>query len=149
MSKRIVGLVVAVAFVLTASVSFAGWKGFKGSGGWGPGTKYAAMYNPATVETLSGTVQDIAPVVPFKGMYSGVMVVLKTDKETLNVHLGPAWYVERLDVKIDKGDTIEVKGSKTTFANAPTIIASEIKKADTVIVLRDNNGIPVWAGWRR
>jgi len=149
MSRRIMAVFVAVVFVLTATVASAGWKGFKGSGGWGPGTKYAGLYNPSTVDTVSGEVVDIQPIVPFKGMYSGVMLVLKTDKETLNVHLGPSWYVERLDVRLEKGDKIEVKGSKVTFANAPTIIAAEIKKGDTLIVLRDANGIPVWAGWKR
>jgi hypothetical protein len=31
---------------------------------------------------------------------------------------------------------------------APTIIAAEIKKGDSVIILRDENGVPVWSGRR-
>ena len=88
-------------------------------------------------------------MVPQKGMYSGVQVILKTDKETIPVHLGPSWYIERLDMKILKGDNIEVKGSRVTFAGKPAIIAGELKKGDQVLVLRDANGVPVWAGWRR
>ncbi len=81
------------------------------------------MYNPATVETLSGTVEAVDKVTPMKGMYSGVHVMLMTDKETVSVHLGPEWYVERQDVKIEKGDNIEVKGPRVTFAGKPAIIA--------------------------
>ena len=31
----------------------------------------------------------------------------------------------------------------------PVIIVTEVKKGDTVMKLRDDNGIPVWSGWRR
>jgi hypothetical protein len=55
----------------------------------------------------------------------------------------------RLDTKIQKGDTIEVKGSRVTITGKPAIIAAEVKKGDNVLVLRDNNGIPAWTGWRR
>jgi len=75
--------------------------------------------------------------------------MLKTDKETVSVQLGPEWYVERLDTKIQKGDEIEVKGSRVTISGKPTIIAAEVKKGDSTLVRRDSAGIPAWAGWRR
>lgn len=84
-----------------------------------------------------------------KGMYSGIHLILKTDKETIDVHLGPEWYIERLDTKIKKGDKIEVKGSRLTISGKPAIIAAEVKKGDNVLILRDSAGIPTWAGWRR
>lgn len=150
MKQKNIMLTAAIALILSATVALAQpWQGWRGSGGWGPGTQYNRMYNPSTVETLSGTVTDIQTVVPAKGMNSGVQVVLKTDKETIPVHLGPSWYVERLDVKIAKGDTIEAKGSRITFAGKPAIIAGELKKGEQSLILRDANGVPVWAGWRR
>jgi len=135
---------------LTAN-SFAQKGAFKwrGSGGWGPGTPYNRMYDPAKVETVSGKVEAVTQIVPMKGMYAAAAVVLKTDKETIPVHLGPEWYIGRLDTKIIKGDTIEVKGARTTFNGKPAIIAGEIKKGDSVLVLRDASGIPIWSGWRR
>jgi hypothetical protein len=48
-----------------------------------------------------------------------------------------------------KGDKIEVKGSRVTISGKPAIIAAEVKKGDTILVLRDSAGIPAWAGWRR
>jgi len=145
-----ISLMIAVSLLFTLSTAFAGpWKGWRGSGGWGMGSQYNRMYNPATVETLSGVVGAVDKVMPMKGMNSGVHVILKTDKETISVHLGPEWYIERLDTKIEKGDKIEVKGSRVTFADKPAIIAAEVKKGDSTLVLRDSNGIPAWAGWRR
>lgn len=149
-TTRIIGMAVALSVLFFASFALAGpWKGYRGSGGWGMGSQYQRLFNPATVETVSGTVESVEKITPMKGMHSGIHLTVKTEKESVDVHLGPEWYIERLDTKIQKGDTIEVKGSRVTVAGKPAIIAAEVKKGDNVLVLRDNNGIPAWAGWRR
>lgn len=151
-TRKFLILLLTVSLVLSASFAFGQpmksmkWKG---SGGWGMGSQYQRMYNPATVETISGTVESVDKVRPMKGMMYGIHLLLKTDKETISVHLGPSWYIERLDTKIQKDDRIEVKGSRITFDGKPAIIAAEVKKGDSVLILRDSAGIPVWAGWRR
>jgi hypothetical protein len=122
---------------------------WRGGGGWGAGGQYGRLYDPKTVETVSGTVTSIEQMTPFKGMGPGVHLTLKTDKESISVHVGPAWYIERQDIKIAAGDQIEVKGSRITYQGKPAIIAAEIHKGDEVLLLRDANGIPMWAGWRR
>jgi hypothetical protein len=122
---------------------------WKGSGGWGSGTPYGRMYNPQTVETISGEVVSVDKITPMKGMNYGVHLTLKTDRGTISVHLGPGWYIENQDLQIAPGDRIEVKGSRITFQGKPTLIAAEVKKGDAVLVLRDASGFPVWSGWRR
>jgi hypothetical protein len=82
-------------------------------------------------------------------MSKGVHLTLKTDKETVSVHLGPAWYLENQDVKIEKKDRLEIKGSRVSFGGKPAIIASEVRKGDQILTLRDNDGFPVWSAWRR
>ena len=145
-----IGMAVLAVWAVTVSLATAGpGRGWKGSGGWGMGGGYQGMYNPATVETISGTIESIVRTVPMKGMNRGVHVTFKAEKGPVSVHLGPEWYVERLDTELKKGDSIEVKGSRVTFAGNPAIIAAEIKKGDAVLKLRDDNGIPAWAGWRR
>jgi hypothetical protein len=84
-----------------------------------------------------------------KGMSYGIHLTVKADKETVSVMLGPGWYIERQDTKLAKGDMVEVKGSRITYEGKPAIVAAEVKKGDAVLKLRDNNGVPVWAGWRR
>jgi len=148
-TKRFISVVVVLSVILTSSMAFAGWGGWRGSGGWGMNDPYQRNYNPATVETISGTVESVDKVTPVKGMYSGIHLMVKTDKETISVDLGPEWYIERLDTKIEKGDKVGVKGSRVTIAGKPSIIAAEVKKGDSTLVLRDSAGIPAWAGWRR
>ncbi len=122
---------------------------WKGSGGWGSGTPYCRMYNTQTVEAISGEVVSVDKITPMKGMNYGVHLTLKTDKETISVHLGPGWYIENQDVKIAPDDKIEVKGSRITFEGKPALIAAEVRKGDDVLILRDTSGFPVWSGWRR
>jgi len=136
------------SLLLTTDALAQGFR-WRGGGGWGPGGQYGRMYDPKTVETVSGEVMSVQQMTPMKGMGPGVHLTLKTDKESIDVHLGPAWYIERQDIKIAAGDKIEVKGSRITYQGKPAIIAAEIHKGDEVLVLRDANGIPMWAGWRR
>ncbi len=131
------------------TVSAAPWEGWRGSGGWGAHGAYQRLFNPATVETVRGEVTAVERITPLRGMGAGIHLQLKTDKETIPVHLGPAWYIERLDTRIDKGDAIEVEGSRVTVAGKPAIIAAQVKKEGAQLTLRDARGIPVWSGWRR
>jgi len=142
----------AVAVFLVAASSFAQPKPgmmWRGSGGWGPGSQYNKMYDPKVVETITGEVTAVDRITPAKGMSGGVHMNVKTDKETISVQLGPSWYLENQDVKIEAKDKVEVKGARTTFAGKPAIIAAEVKKGDEVLKLRDDSGFPVWSGWRR
>ena len=151
---RQIGLALAIAgMMLFAGVSVFAQRGpgmmWRGSGGWGPDSQYNRMYDPKTVETITGEVTKVDHITPGKGMSGGVHILVKTEKGTLSVHLGPSWYLENQDVKIEPKDKVEVKGSRITFGGKPAIIAIEIKKGDEVLKLRDESGFPVWSGWRR
>lgn len=132
---------------LSVSVSLAQpWRGWRGSDGWGMNSSYQRIYNPATVEMLMGEIVEIEKNVPIKGMATGIHLSVKTAKDTIAVHLGPEWFIERLDTQLTKGDTVQVKGSRVTFNGKPAVIAAEIKKGDQTILLRNEAGIPVWSG---
>ncbi|MFZ5875438.1 MAG: DNA-binding protein [Nitrospirota bacterium] len=124
---------------------------WKGSGGWGADSPHVKLYNPQTVQTMSGEVLSVSETIPMKGMSPGVHLMVKTDtdKETLSIHLGPGWYVENQDVKIEPKDRIEVTGSRITFKGQPAIVAAEVRKGDDILRLRDESGVPLWSGWRR
>lgn len=103
----VIFMALSIVTLCLTTESFAQRGGMKcqGSGGRGPGTPYQRLYNPATVETISGTVEGIEKVTPMKGMYPAIELIVKTDKETIPVHLGPEWYIGRLDTKIEKRNT--------------------------------------------
>jgi hypothetical protein len=146
------GTVIAVLAILSLFLTFNSFAQmgpmWKGSGGWGMGTQYSKMYDPKTVETITGEVVSVDKITPMKGMSHGVHIMLKTAKETISVHLGPDWYIENQDIKIEPKDTVEVKGSRITFQGKPAIIAADIKKGNEILKLRDEKGFPVWSAWR-
>ena len=148
--KKIITIVALAAILGLAAGAFAqrGMQ-WKGGSGWGMDSPYQRMYNPQTVETITGEVISLDMVTPMKGMGHGVHMMVRTDEETIPVHLGPAWYIENQDVQILPHDEVEVKGSRTMFHGAPALIAAEVKKEDQVLELRDEQGFPVWSGWRR
>lgn len=108
---RFIGLTVILTLVLTATAAWAqpGMGPGRGQGrGWGAGDPYSRMYNSKTVETLSGEVVSVDKFTPGRKMSYGVHFTLKTEKETIPVHLGPSWYMEKQGVTIAQGDKVEV-----------------------------------------
>ena len=119
----------------------------RGAGGWTTGP-YARMYDPKTVETVKGEITQVDLVTPMRGMSEGVHVVLKTDKGNLSVHLGPAWYLDHQDTQMAVGDRVEIRGSRITFDGKPALVAAEVHKGAETLRLRDDQGLPMWRGWR-
>lgn len=142
-------LAVSVSAALALPAFAAPWQGWRGSGGWGMGGSYQRMYDPAKEEAIAGEVVGLEKSSSRKGPANGVHLLLRTASETVPVHLGPAWYIERLDTRLEKGDRVEVKGSRVVVDGKPALIAAEVRKGEAVLQLRDAAGVPVWAGWRK
>lgn len=140
-----------LALITAASIGVAGPRGFgwKGSGGWAADGTYGRLYDSKALVTIHGTITSLQEVTPMRGMGAGVHLLLKADAETLDVHLGPVWYLEAQDADLKVGDAIVVRGSRVQIDQRPALIAVEIKRGDDVLVLRDADGVPRWAGWRR
>jgi len=146
---RVIFIILTMFMVIFTAESLAqqGKKG-RGAGGWRTDSTFNRLYNPKTVETVTGKIIALDTLKSAKGMSYGVHLMLKTDKETISIHLGPGRYLENQDVKIGLQDKVEIKGSRITFEGKPAIIAAEVKKGDGLLKLRDENGIPVWSGRR-
>lgn len=145
----VIGTVLAFLLLPLGPGALAQGMKWRGSGGWGPGGAYSRLYDPKTVETVTGEVVKVDRIIPMRGMSGGVHLLVKTDKGDVSVHLGPQWYLENQDVKIEPKDRVEIKGSRVTVQGKPALIAAEVKKGDEVLRLRDDAGVPMWAGWRR
>jgi hypothetical protein len=44
---------------------------------------------------------------------------------------------------------VEIRGAKAFRRGEEVLIAAEVKRGQDVLKLRDENGAPAWAGWRR
>ena len=124
-----------------------GWGGKAAAGGeWVLPMARSITRKPLSLSAVKSSVSNRKPI---KGMSYGVHMTVKTDKETISVHVGPGWFIENQDIKIVPKDKVEVTGSRITFEGKPAIIAAEVKKGEEILKLRDENGFPAWSGWRR
>lgn len=108
------------------------------------------MFDPSTVETVEGTIQEIREVGPQGRPLPGTHVILDVDGEEMEAHLGPRWFFAQKGVAFKEGDMLKVKGSKVELMGKPAVIASEVEIEGNTIQLRDpQTGVPMWRGWQR
>ena len=105
------------------------------------------VYDPATEVTMKGTIEAVNQLKGPRG-WAGTHLSLKTDSGTIDVHAGPSWFLAQNKVSLEKGDQIEVTGSKVKFNNSDALIARELKKDGAAITLRNAQGIPAWSRGR-
>jgi hypothetical protein len=106
------------------------------------------MYDKRAEVTVTGTVEEVREMTGMSGMAGGSVrgmhVMLKTDKQTFEVHLGPVHYLKEQKVDLAKGDAIEVSGARVTMGDRRVILARELRKGDQTWTLRDAEGRPRW-----
>jgi hypothetical protein len=116
----------------------------------GGGRQGSPMYDVNSETTITGTVDSVENITGSGGRgrrgLGGTHLVLKTEKEALNVHLGPTAYLAEQKIVIAKGDALEILGSRVTVDNETFLIAKRIKKGDNTWTLRDASGRPAWSG---
>ena len=108
---------------------------------------YDKLFNPQTVENLKGKVVGLETLTAGRGHQvhaSLVFMRLKTDKETIEVYLGPQPYLDKQKVKLAANDQVMVKGSRVNYEGKPLIIAMGVRKGRQGMRLRNKQGIPMW-----
>jgi hypothetical protein len=139
--KRIVSLLLSlVLFACLAPAQQRPMKGMKGMGMMMPN------YDPAKEVTVTGTVEEVVQQ-PAQGRMpmGGVHLMLKTADKTVEVHVGPNFFLNEKKVTFAKGDQVQVIGAEFEQNGTKGIIAREIKRGDTTLTLRDEKGIPKWS----
>ena len=122
---------------------------FRGSGDWCIGDPYEQTFTNSNLETVSGQVMSIDTVTPMPGMSSGIKIMLKTSREDVTVHLGPAWFILYQDMSLSVNDkNVEARGCRTVINGKPVIMATVLVRKNKVLLLRDKDGVPYWCGWR-
>lgn len=102
-----------------------------------------AKYVKSSEVKVKGTVTEVTT-----GADGIVRLALKSDKGDLNVFVAPEKFLKEMEITFNKGDTLEILGSQVTGADgAPLLLAREITRAGDTMLMRDDQGKPVWVGW--
>ena len=101
------------------------------------------------IEQFSGELQNIIneACTQTTGQYSkGTHLMVKTDKETLNMHLGPTIKVSDMTNKLKTGDKIQLKVFTTKDMPDNHYIVKEFTSQGETHKIRNSNLKPFWAG---
>lgn len=105
----------------------------------------ARKYDPKNEMTVKGTVEDIK-VVP--GAMEGIHLVLKSEEQTILVHIAPEKFLKEMETEFSKGDQLEVIGCKIKDEEGnDELLARQVTKSGDQLLLRDKRGTPIWALW--
>jgi hypothetical protein len=106
-------------------------------------------FNPSTVETLEGTVENVD-----KDMFeSGVAVTdslvvldVQTSAGKERVRIAPDNYLKEQGIEIKEGDKVEVTGSRINRDGEDVVLASKVtlKRNGKVLAVRQDDGTPKW-----
>ena len=114
--------------------------------GWGQHpAKTGPKYDTANEVKIKGVIVDVREV---PGDFEGTQLVVKTDTKTVVVHVAPTDFLKEIDTSFNKGDEVVVVGAKAPDAPEEDILAREITDGSNTATLRDDKGVPIWAGWK-
>ena len=100
-------------------------------------------YDLKTEAKLKGVVDEVR--LPTTGSHKqAAHLLLKDGADMFDVYLCPESFLKDMGFTFSKGDEIALTGSKVKQEAGDLILAREIVKGTDTLVLRDNNGGPVW-----
>ncbi len=102
-------------------------------------------YDPATEATFKGVIDDVHDrQCPISGGMGAHFNLKMADGKIIEVHLASTKFVKSYELVFNKGDEVEVIGSKVEFEGADAILAREVKRGTDDFVFRDPQGKPIW-----
>jgi hypothetical protein len=100
-------------------------------------------YDLATETKMKGVVEELK--LPPKGQEKEVAhLLMKNGDDMIDIYLCPKSFMDDMGVTFSKGDAIAFTGSKVKQDGADLILAREVVKGQDTLVLRDDQGKPVW-----
>ncbi len=102
-------------------------------------------YDPSTETTIEGVVTEKISV-PWgsSDCWGGEHLIVKTDAETIEVHVGPTWFLAREGFLVEIGERISVTGSRTRVNDRDVLITRIMRKGGRELKVRTERGQPAW-----
>ena len=104
-------------------------------------------YDPTTEVKLEGTVKSVEKIdCGSPRGRRGTHLTVQVDEEMVEIHLGPSDFLAENKIEFEKGDMLEFTGSRVKYMEEDVLLVHEVKKGAQSITLRNEEGIPEWAG---
>lgn len=90
---------------------------------------------------VRGTVEEVRHMAR-AGSPHGTYLVLRTELNVLNVHLGPRGWAAERGAQLSPGEPVEVLGVFARYGDAQVLLAREVREAGTTLTFRNERGSP-------
>jgi hypothetical protein len=104
----------------------------------------AEKYDRSKEVTITGIVERVER--HRSGSHAGLHLLLRTAEKAIEIHVGPVSYLLERRIQFQVGEEITVVGARARFGDETVIVPREIKTPAEIVVLRDENGVPMWSG---
>ncbi|HXM21471.1 MAG TPA: hypothetical protein VN948_09430 [Terriglobales bacterium] len=136
-SRIIILILTVVALVLTITPAAVGQKSEP--------SVAVPKYDRAAEATFKGAVEEVRDhQCPVSGGMGSHLILRLSASKTIEVHLAITKFVKTYDLVFNKGDVVEVVGTKVQFEGVETIFAREVTRGSETFVFRDKDGKPIW-----
>ncbi|HVZ93615.1 MAG TPA: PRC-barrel domain-containing protein [Phycisphaerales bacterium] len=107
---------------------------------------YTTQFNDRRTVTMTGKVLSVdrRPDASIGDTCTRLRLAVDGSQSERTVILGPSWYIARQSYMPKEGDQVEVTSAPTTRAGVD--IASRVTSDESALVLRNDEGVPVWSG---
>jgi hypothetical protein len=141
------GFLIAAFILPTAALSQGRGQGFRPC----PYTPYLCPVTKLCKPmTITGKVTRVFTETLQDKMHPGMAILVDTkDHGQARVHLGPVWYLERQEFDLEPGQEVTVQGVCLEEKGETRLIASQVIVGNSVLLLRDSEGRPMWEAWRK
>jgi hypothetical protein len=99
----------------------------------------APAYDVASEGLVAGVIYS---VMRHSGM--DVQLTIGVGEKSFEVLVGPMNFLDSKHVVFKSGERVEIVGARSDHGSGDTVVAREIHTADQTIVLRDDQGRPLW-----
>jgi sporulation protein YlmC with PRC-barrel domain len=115
-------------------------------GGWEAGGPLAQAYRSTQTVEVSGPISKVGTDdVP--GMGRATVISIDAQGGTQTVVLGPSWFLDRQDFRLNKGEQVTIKAVKTEVNGKTMMLATDVDAPGGHIILRSPSGEPRWHAW--
>jgi len=108
-------------------------------------SKTGPKYDIKNEVKIKGVIDEVRQL---PGSFPGTQLVVKTDSKTVIVDTAPTEFLKEIETTFNKGEEVQVVGCKVPDTTDGEILAREITVGQNTTTLRDDKGVPVWAGWK-
>jgi hypothetical protein len=100
-------------------------------------------YDTSTVATFTGIVGAVSLHTGRRGN-PRTRAMLKTKDGIVQIHIGPTSFLQDRQVEIAEGDSLTVIGSRVSEDSGELIIVRQLTRGKQVLMLRNEDGRPLW-----